>query len=122
MTNRRLSAVKALEMLRNINDYDSDDGSLSANDYSEDEIGHSVGCLESESSDDELDVQDSLIEQHIDETIDRVLNQAFVECDEDIHTGNLLSKDQTTWSTMKTNDFTKTRNRVEFHEKIGPTT
>ncbi len=86
MINRRLSAVKALEMLRNINDHDSDDGSLSANDYSEDEIGHSVGCLESASSDDELDVLiDSLIEQHIDETIDYVLNQAFVECDEDIH-------------------------------------
>ncbi len=42
MINRGLSAVKALEMLRNVNDYDSDDGSLSANDYSEDDICHLV--------------------------------------------------------------------------------
>jgi hypothetical protein len=50
-----------------------------------------------------------------DETINHVLNQAFVECDEDIHRGNIFSKNQTTWSIMKTNYFTKTRNRVEFH-------
>lgn len=118
MSEKRLTAVKALEILKNI------EGDVSGDEFDEEELDDGDDYdfeIEDESDDDSStddgsDVESETEDEELMETNDGSdPNLAFVESPKTSDP----SKDK--WFEMRQNQYTKIRNRISFNNKSGPT-
>lgn len=114
---KRASALRALELLTNVDDAESGSSDGSDYDFEDDDFesdNESIGTEDSSDDESEVDCDDDIDDQ--------------VECgsDQEDALGQSTNEDKTSkagviWTFLNDGDETRVRKRINFHEKTGPT-
>jgi hypothetical protein len=116
MPKTRLTALQAIAKLQQIDDDDSDVDNENDADFAdvdgEDSEASDFSLVPGDDSSSSDSDDQNLIDQHIEESIETVMNRAFIDDGESVY----RAKDDTVWHRLQENDFTLQRNRINFKE------